>query len=298
MHVICSILIIILLLQLTVLCVPPCGSSAGIEAIAPPNDKAHRSRLRGVLCRELSVAYIHIFKAGGSSLKEILCTLCRKNGFECIAMEDIFSRSLLLKVCDRVICTTFWREPVARFLSGYHEIMLRQHTKFLSTQRDKNATASENLLVNRAFGSKNLPLLDGAATAAQKLEHFMRFLKMAETRFFDRHIYPQVSFIQQGATTAPVMHTSFDRAKVLLTPLHCGRLMQCFNVSKCIVDQSLFTDVHPRNRKDSSYGLIQYDHSESSLPSQVLMRIAKLYYKDYSYFNIPRYQVNGSAIES
>ena len=87
------------------------------------------------LCDPLRLAYIHIFKSGGTSIGKMLHAACRElpgvPGSTTRILSEWYGnnnyvRYNLTKLCEEYTCFSAHRDPLERFLSGYHEIMKRK----------------------------------------------------------------------------------------------------------------------------------------------------------------------------
>lgn len=246
----------------------PCNSYV-IDAV--PHYSPHTTfngGLPGVMCRHLSIAYIHIFKSGGTSMSDTVCRLCNVTGGVCENTQRIYKYTHLARLCDTITCISFWRDPVTRFLSGYHEVMKRY-------EEDHNHRVFTHLNPN--------------APHAEKIAKFESFLTRAEKTFFDWHIKPQASFLHYNVP-ARVLTTSLERALPVVLTLFCEKHMMCNNNNPTCSDiltlhEALY--VRHRDRSNPVYQHAQYYLTEASLTPSVVARIVKLCHVDYLRFGIP-----------
>lgn len=243
----------------------PCNSY-GVDVLSQYPNKFNGG-LPGVMCRHLSIAYIHIFKSGGTFMHDTVCRLCNVTGGVCEDTQPIFKYMHLSKLCTKITCISFWRDPVTRFLSGYHEVM-------------KRYVADRG---HRAFTP-----LHPNATHATKIANFESFLTRAERSFFDWHIKPQASFLHYGVPTR-VLTTSIERALPVVLTLFCEKHMMCNDNATCDGILALHEKLYDRHRDRSNpeYQHRQYHLTEAALTSSVIARIVKLYHADYLRFDIP-----------
>ena len=84
------------------------------------------SFVESIVCRkgDVDLVYFHIFKTGGTRAREIFENLCTDRGYLAVqwSPSDVFLTSFPSRC--RFAFTTI-RDPVARFLSGFHELRIR-----------------------------------------------------------------------------------------------------------------------------------------------------------------------------
>ena len=179
------------------------------------------------------------------------------------------------ELCAENICFTFWRDPVDRFLSGYHEVMRRATTK-------SEATMNPKLLLS-------LKLPDDA-TDKQKIANLYRFFELVESgAFWDPHTHFQTNFLSPVKDIPQSMSNLavFDLKRVdeVTKVLFCGAYHGFLGTNASCPMESI--NATPSRVRTSDYGLRQYSLSESQLDDEFIERIAKFFCPDYCYFGIP-----------
>lgn len=85
-------------------------------------------------CHSLKVAFLHIYKNGGSFMGGIFKAFCPRNVTKCASYNAKHNDN---PFCDLNISDyadyrfyTFVRDPISRFASGVYELGVRRTTKF------------------------------------------------------------------------------------------------------------------------------------------------------------------------
>lgn len=224
-------------------------------------------------CVDLGVTYIHIYKNAGTTILTRLREFCSATTGREPIMYTSWGGGLYLAslsdVCSVSLCFTFWREPVDRFLSGYHEVM------------------RENHLINLRF--RDL-LLWESATPAEKIENVAKFLsKLERGALHDGHVARQQDFVAEDNRTAVPGLAVFplSAAATIMPTIFCGALARCAPAATCPMELADFPSNRTRGRMSTEYGLKQYVVEEVALPAELIHRIVSFYRADYCRFGIP-----------
>lgn len=227
------------------------------------------------MCDYLRIAYIHIFKSGGTSMGQMLHQACRTvskdhpraGGGDRKKVRTLsgwpgnknFHHYNLSQICSEYTCYSAHRDPIERFLSGYHEIMKRR--------------ASNNYL--------SVPL----ERSRQHLADFI--LQVVDGREKDPHILPQVYFFQneRGAFRMSTVHwTPLEHARSLLWILVCGKLAYygCDGPCKLAWEGNFIS----RSRQHTNgYAIQNFSFATSDLSQQELAALEQYYRQDYCLFH-------------
>jgi hypothetical protein len=224
-------------------------------------------------CVDLGITYIHIYKNAGTTILTRLRRFCSATTGNDPIMYTNWGGGLYLAslsdVCSVSLCFTFWREPVDRFLSGYHEVM------------------RENHLINLRF--RDLLLWENA-TPAQKIANIAKFLsKLERGVLHDGHVARQQDFVVEDNRTAIPGLTVFPlfAAVNIIPTIFCGALARCAPAAMCPTELAEFRGDRPRARMSAEYGLKQYVLQEAELPTELVHWIVNFYRADYCRFGIP-----------
>lgn len=187
-------------------------------------------------------------------------------------------------LCSVYVCYTFWRDPVDRFLSGYHEVMKRTLTE---------PYASSDLgIVLRALRTMNMT----------KLGKFAAFLSEVEAGIVhDPHVGPQKTFVQSSNSHYPrtpsILIHDLKRSQHVVAVLLCGAYARCYGSHPpCPHGQlrsSLPLPLSLRDRHAPEYGLAEFSVEQEELDVGQLHRIITLFKEDYCFFGIamhPQYE--------
>lgn len=229
------------------------------------------------VCKGLGLAYVHIYKNGGTAISKILISFCEKTTGKKPIMYAFFWKNTRLpsleSVCDKFMCFTFWREPVDRFFSSYHEIMKRM------------PKAYEKVLQQFALPS--------SATQELKIATLTSFFNLVKTGAIrDPHILPQTSFImdRSGQLVIPGLAVySLNRLDQILPVLLCGAHSRACSpsIEECPYRKDMISDNHQRDRSSPEYSLPQYLLKEEEVDRGLVEDIAMYFSKDYCFFGIP-----------
>lgn len=231
------------------------------------------------VCEPLNLAFLHVYKAGGTALAIQLDEFCFASTGTNIKLytgyvprgEGIGRPCDLDGICSNLTCYAVLRDPVDRFLSAYHEAMIRGWDKTLKHYR-----------------------LPTNSTREQQLEVFRLALDLRErneTR--DAHLRLQSYFLPP---TAPVNIFYGPRASQQVKDFLC-RAHTCFrhpaNETKtpsgvspvdCPVKDTSRSNV-TRSRM-SNYGDERYVIRESDLTDSEINRIARIFKSDYCRYEL------------
>lgn len=256
-------------------------------AIAVPMPPQGLREYEVMECSKLRLSYFHIYKNGGTTANSALNRFCKQTTGE----SGKFHRSWIEEervpsfddLCQNSFCYTFWRDPVDRFISSYHEIMRRTND---GTQNINNWMPSVDVL--RDIG------LPEDASKQQKTESFRKFFDLVESgKFVDPHVQNQVNFLSSTGGKYPNVSNlaTFDlrRADEVTEIIFCGAYHSALkNNDSCPFDPIIMH--RTRDRNTGEYGKKQYVIDEEDLEDHLLERIAGLYCKDYCYFGIPMHR--------
>jgi hypothetical protein len=261
----------------------PCSSlynlTTGYQEVTP--DVGYYSV---AVCHRLGLAYIHIFKNAGSSMQSYLSEFCYlATGRHASHYVSFGSPEKQLQhldhLCSQWVCYTFWREPLDRLFSAYHEVMKRTFAS--------NSSKPPNLhLTPLALGED--------ATQRQKVAAFKAFFHLIEShQYSNPHVGHQVDFIySSGRSNMANLYVGnlrqYDR---VLPILFCGSVSRCLlantNSAKHKCPSVDFGKNIARSRMDRSYSLPQYVVAEDDIDDDLVMKIVTYYKNDYCHFGIP-----------
>lgn len=242
-------------------------------------------------CPELRLAYHHIYKNAGTSMMNELGKFCTKvtgkgGGFlkSWIPKERTSS---FREFCSKNFCYTFWREPVDRFLSAYHELMKRTGDGTNAWPDGWQVATTHEGLVPLIEAKLGLP---EDASDEVKMRNFIEFWNLVETGILkDAHVQPQVHFLLgEGSSSLNMSDFAFfdmRRAEDLLPMIFCGAYAWNGHEGSCPYAAKKVQ--HDRNRFSEHYGRPQYMIKEEELSDAIIERIVKFYCKDYCHFGIP-----------
>lgn len=229
-------------------------------------------------CEAIQVAFIHVYKSAGSAYRKHLISFCGGlghaaeilRGYDRASWTNGQSRG---SPCDlELLCgTPGWtcyavvRDPLPRFLSAFHETMMRRHDWVIR---------------------QTVPALDANATGEMKRETFERVLKLREAnRTVDAHLRSQAAFLPRLAPVAifrvedgPESINNFLRARYketlaagLFTPSNSSAPAECPHPSLSQV----------RSRTDPRLHHPQYTIEVDDLTRDQKRRITRLFAEDY-----------------
>ena len=170
-----------------------------------------------------------------------------------------FAHYNLSQICSEYTCYSAHRDPIERFLSGYHEVMKRRASNFhLSVPFERSR---------------------------QHLADFI--LQVVDGREKDPHIQPQAfSFKnERGAFRMSTVHwTPLEHARSLLQILVCGKLAYYGCDGPCELElEGNFTSRSRHHVK--GYGVQNFTFAISDLSQQELVALEKYYRQDYCLFH-------------
>lgn len=242
-------------------------------------------------CPGLRLAYHHIYKNAGTSMMNELGNFCQKvtgNSGKTLKSWILTEQSPpFQELCKDNFCYTFWREPVDRFLSAYHELMKR-------TDNGTNpwpagwevATTHRGLfpLINARLG------LQRNATDDDKLDSFLKFWDLVHSGVLkDAHVQPQVDFLSLPGSSSlnmsDIAYFEMSRGQEILPLIFCGSYARSGMDGACPYHPDKMK--HERNRFSEWYGEPQYMIKESQLDDDVISSIVQFYCRDYCIFGIP-----------
>ncbi|KAI9018389.1 hypothetical protein DFJ74DRAFT_224086 [Hyaloraphidium curvatum] len=259
----------------------PCGPAPGpLELPA--------GRGRGVFevtaCAPLGLAYVHPFKSGGTALHRQLARFCRAGAG---AGRDVFTSGAhgggllppdaLAAACASPgwTCYAGVRDPVDRFLSGFHYAMA--------------------LRADPALRPFRLPQ---GAPRSSSIAALLGVLALKENRTeLDSHLLPQSAFLPRPG--APLAAFNLSHADEALRPLLC-RAHACFWARR---GASRAPDCpYERLERSRSKGARdalrpQYDIKASELSRGTIDRIAALFAEDYCRFSLPKHPSASRAVD-
>lgn len=194
---------------------------------------------------------------------------------------DPVSLATLDSICSQHdwMCITFFRDPVDRFLSAFHELMKWEVHGFVN----------------------QFPELVLAANASveNRTRSFMRFVDLVVANpGIDSHVVPQVRFLQRASGKALAIRGgmsffNIERSRQVLHRVLAGAVSTCSTHHQPVLfdmdKHDCFSDewANRRNRSDTSYGLPQYVMRREQLTNITVRTIASLYREDYCFFGIP-----------
>ena len=129
------------------------------------------------------IMYIHVFKAGGTTVSNVLDVLCHRT--KQFAPYPHVDKARISHYTDpRTFAFTFIRDPVERFLSAYHEVMRVANER---THRARNTTKER---IEATLDAR-----------LQHLDHFIRRIEHdginhSKNHDMDGHIIAQTSFLR------------------------------------------------------------------------------------------------------
>ena len=227
------------------------------------------------LCDPLRLAYIHIFKSGGTSIGKMLHAACRElpgvPGLTTRILSEWYGnnnyvRYNLTKLCEEYTCFSAHRDPLERFLSGYHEIMKR-----------KVDSGQASVLPSEI--------------SRQHLSDFI--LKVVNGKISDGHVQPQAFFFGDKARQfrmATIHWTPLEDISSLARLLVCGKYAMYGCSGPCPIDPSN-EQLHARSRlKIPGYGIKNFTFLVSDLTPQETILLEKFYRVDFCLFR--RYPIN------
>ena len=214
------------------------------------------------VCDPLRLVYIHIFKSWGTTLGGTLIGNCKRSFGKDSAR--VFSgwtgdKSVkdynLTSICQIYTCFTLYRDPIDRFLSGYHEIMKRRKAHVPK----HNATSHLQGFINDVISGK----------------------------VGDPHVMPQFKFIKTGKSlssrVSTILYGPVQRAGEVMETLYCGSLSKCRHNVSCNFE---FPKGKTRDRFNSDYGIGNFTFTPEGLLDTQILELEKYYHMDYCLFGI------------
>lgn len=259
------------------------SSCSGLPPVIPESELALKRHFGGMhfdeiwLCDPLRLAYIHIFKSGGSSLGKMLHEACRN--IPEIPSKDAsvrilsgwtgntqFSRYNVTKLCAEFTCYSAHRDPLERFLSGYHE--LRKRNKW-----DPDAEVSKLHPEDESI----------------RRQHLSKFIvEVVDGKYHNAHIQPQAFFFgdkNHSFRMNSIHWAPLEDAYSLLNLLFCAKyaIYGCGGRCELNVDGTHFK---ARSRKlVKGYGIEEFTFDVSDLSEEETLALEKYYAVDFCLFH-------------
>lgn len=214
------------------------------------------------LCDPLRIAYIHIYKSWGTSEGQNLRDNCRRVfGYEAARVfsawtgDNEVQHYNLKKLCEEYLCISFYRDPIERFLSGYHEVMKRRRASVPEHQ------------------------------SKEHLDHFISRVLQGEEA--DPHLMPQFNFIKSRISFRNRLDSIFigpvERSRRMMKRAFCGGLSACHSHTTC---DFRWSSEKTRARSDSEYGIHNFTFAAADLSEKQLKDLERHYAVDYCLFGI------------
>lgn len=216
------------------------------------------------VCDPLRLVYIHVYKSWGSYVGNTLIANCQRVwGLDSTRVlsrwtGDTTVRNYNLgRLCESYHCFTFYRDPIDRFLSGYHEIMKRRNA--------------------------SVPMDEGK-------DHLAQFIKdLVSGRFRNPHVMPQTQFIRAKKINAVsrvpgLTFASVERSQDIMETLFCGSMSKICQHVSC--DYEPLESDQFRRRLDPSYGSQNFIFSLKDLSDAQIEALETYYMVDYCNFAI------------
>ena len=242
------------------------------------------------VCPGLKLAYHHIFKNAGTTMMSELSDFCRNStgssGYLLRSWDQTKKLNSFHKLCSENVCYTFWRDPIERFLSGFHELMKRSESFKSTLGSDWRNHMEHHWLFPLLNASLELPQNTTHQKKMSTLQSFWDLVKKGI--LIDGHIQPQTDFLSMAKGTFPAMSdiVYFDmrRSKSLLPFLFCGAYSKYAANESCPYTTGKID--HSRNRFSTGYGLPQYTIHDSQLDMKFIDELTRYYRQDYCFFSI------------
>lgn len=214
------------------------------------------------LCDPLRIVYIHIYKSWGTSEGQNLRENCRRifgdeaaRVFSAWTGDNEIKHYDLRKLCEEYLCISFYRDPIERFLSGYHEVMKR-----------RKASVPEH-------------------KSKEHLDHFISSVLQGKEN--DPHLMPQFNFIKARSSFRNRLDTIFigpvERSRRIMTRAFCGGLPACQSQVRC---DFRWSSQKTRARSETGYGIRNFTFTVSDLSENQLKDLERHYSVDYCLFGI------------
>lgn len=264
---------------------PACTKRTNPVPAIAPRGHAPKRVYEVHYCVGLDITYIHIFKNAGTTVLRKLRHFCNATtGAPTLmfANWDPNGRQLteasLRQLCVTSKCFTFWREPVGRLLSGYHEVMRIHHTRRAPSRLPSQVSHF---------------VLPSNASRSKVVANFERFLSAVERGAVrNANVNDQRSFVMTNGQPVFPNLAAFPLTELSsqLPEVFCDAFARCAPGELCPVALASVDGTRNRDRSSSDYGLQQYVLDESELPTQLIVRIVNHFRSDYCLFDIPLHE--------
>ncbi|CAM9479104.1 unnamed protein product [Choristocarpus tenellus] len=221
------------------------------------------------VCFELELAFLHIYKAGGTSVNADLEAACKAIGGSAVKYKTWGNAMSALNIMPAEMVEhfpppgmtlfTFVRDPLERFLSGYHEHQIRRMWKGeVAVPQENSVEYQENRLVH--------------------LENFLKTLTevVHVNGWKDPHLRPQARFLYAGTRQElPVTVFRLENAEKTLSGL--------YSMSNLSRHRSSVNENRGRTRNET-FGEPFFTVKSEELSSRDRSAICLLYVEDYCRF--------------